>query len=105
MPSQVSFHKSMFSLLSALIVSAFSCAPALAADPIKIGAIVSATGPASFLGDPQDKTLHAYVDSINAAGGIIGRKIELFIYDDNSDAAKANSFTKRLIQQDNVDLI
>jgi branched-chain amino acid transport system substrate-binding protein len=79
--------------------------PANAADPIKIGAIVSATGPAAFLGDPQDKTLRAYVDSINAAGGIAGRKLELFIYDDSSDAAKGNSFTKRLIQQDNVDFI
>ncbi len=48
---------------------------------------------------------HAYVDSINAAGGVNGRPLELFIYDDSSDAAKANSFVKRLIQQDNVDLI
>ncbi len=92
-------------LFSVAIALAAPCAPAAAADPIKIGAIVSATGPASFLGDPQDKTLHAYVDSINAAGGIDGRKLELFIYDDSSDAAKANSFTKRLIQQDKVDFI
>lgn len=79
--------------------------PVNAADTLKIGAIVSATGPAAFLGDPQDKTLHAYVDTINSAGGIAGRQIELFIYDDSSDAAKANSFAKRLIQQDNVDFI
>ncbi len=92
-------------LFSVAIALAAPCAPAAAADPIKIGAIVSATGPASFLGDPQDKTLHAYVDSINAAGGVDGRKLELFIYDDSSDAAKANSFTKRLIQQDKVDFI
>jgi branched-chain amino acid transport system substrate-binding protein len=92
-------------LLSAVMALAAVTAPASAADPIKVGAIVSATGPAAFLGDPQDKTLHAYVDSINAAGGIAGRPLELFIYDDNSDAAKANSFTKRLIQQDKVDFI
>jgi branched-chain amino acid transport system substrate-binding protein len=92
-----------FSLLA--IALAFSCVPADAADTIKVGAIVSATGPAAFLGDPEEKTLHAYVDSINASGGIAGRQIELFIYDDSSDAAKANSFAKRLIQQDNVDFI
>ena len=92
-----------FSLLA--VALAFSSAAADAADPIKVGAIVSATGPAAFLGDPQEKTLHSYVDSINASGGIAGRKIELFIYDDSSDAAKANSFAKRLIQQDNVDFI
>lgn len=88
-----------------LLAPATLCDPAFAADPIKVGAIVSATGPASFLGDPQEKTLRAYVDKINASEGVEGRKIELFIYDDGSDAAKANSFAKRLIQQDNVDFI
>lgn len=92
-------------LLCALSLSVAAFGPAYAADPIKVGAIVSATGPASFLGDPQEKTLRAYVESINAAGGIADRKIELFIYDDSSDAAKANSFAKRLIQQDKVDFI
>lgn len=96
------FSPSSFFVAGVLAALSF---PVNAADTIKIGAIVSATGPAAFLGDPQDKTLHAYVDSINAAGGVAGRKIELFIYDDSSDAAKANSFAKRLIQQDNVDFI
>lgn len=76
-----------------------------AADPIKIGAVVSATGPASFLGDPQQKTLEMYVQKINAAGGVLGRKLELVLYDDASDANKANAFTRRLIMQDEVDVI
>jgi branched-chain amino acid transport system substrate-binding protein len=78
---------------------------AQAAEPIKIGAIVSATGNSSFLGDPQDKTLHLYVDRINAAGGVLGRKLELVLYDDGSDANKANTFVRRLILQDQVDAI
>jgi branched-chain amino acid transport system substrate-binding protein len=73
--------------------------------PIKIGAVVSATGPASFLGDPQQKTLEMYVQKINAAGGVLGRKLELVIYDDASDANKANAFVRRLIIQDEVDAI
>ena len=76
-----------------------------AADPIKIGAVVSATGPASFLGDPQQKTLEMYVQKINAAGGVLGRKLQLVLYDDASDANKANAFTRRLIMQDEVDAI
>ncbi|MEZ2295260.1 ABC transporter substrate-binding protein [Variovorax sp. RCC_210] len=76
-----------------------------AADAIKIGAVVSATGPASFLGDPQQKTLEMYVQKINAAGGVLGRKLELVLYDDASDANKANAFTRRLIMQDEVDVI
>lgn len=105
MSRRISFRRLSLQLLLLIGALVLAGAPVFAADPIKIGAIVSATGPASFLGDPQDKTLHAYVDTINAAGGVAGRPLELFIYDDSSDAAKANSFVKRLIQQDNVDLI
>lgn len=78
---------------------------AMAADPIRIGSVVSATGPASFLGDPQQKTLEQYVEKINAAGGVLGRKLELVLYDDNSDANKANAFAKRLVLQDRVDIV
>lgn len=78
---------------------------ARAAEPIRFGTVLSTTGPASWLGDPEEKTLRMYVEEINAAGGILDRQIELFCYDDASDASKANSFGKRLIQQDNVDVI
>lgn len=80
-------------------------ASAQSGGPIKIGAVVSATGPASFLGDPQQKTLTLYVQKINAAGGVLGRKLELVLYDDASDANKANAFARRLIMQDEVDVI
>ncbi len=36
-----------------------------AAEPIKIGSFLSVTGPASFLGDPELKTLQMYVEKIN----------------------------------------
>ncbi|MFV0283574.1 MAG: ABC transporter substrate-binding protein [Castellaniella sp.] len=78
---------------------------AQAADPIKIGSVLSATGPAAFLGDPEVKTLEMYVDSINKAGGLLGRQVELVQYDDGSDANKANSFAKRLIYDDKIDVI
>ena len=35
---------------------------------IKIGSVLSVTGPASFLGDPEKRTLEIYVDEINAKG-------------------------------------
>ena len=79
--------------------------PAVAADPIKIGSVLSATGPAAFLGDPEVKTLQLYVEKINAGGGLLGRPLELVLYDDGSDAAKANGFAKRLIEDDKVDVI
>ena len=73
--------------------------------PIKIGSVLSVTGPAAFLGDPQLKTLNLYIDDINAKGGVLGRKLQLVHYDDGGDANKANAFAKRLIEDDKVDII
>ncbi len=76
-----------------------------AQEPIRIGAFLSATGPAAFLGDPEQKTLEMYVERINAAGGVLGRKLQLFAYDSGGNAEKARTFTKRLLEQDKVDVI
>ena len=46
--------------------------PASGQEPIRIGAFLSVTGPAAFLGDPEQKTLEMYVERINAGGGVIG---------------------------------
>jgi branched-chain amino acid transport system substrate-binding protein len=78
---------------------------AFAQEPIRIGAFLSVTGPAAFLGDPEQKTLEMYVDRINAAGGINGRKLQLTVYDDAGDADKARTFAKRLIEQDKADVL
>jgi branched-chain amino acid transport system substrate-binding protein len=91
-----------FLLASVLALLAF---PAGAADPIRIGSFLSVTGPASFLGDPEQKTLEMYVEKINKEGGILGRQLQLVIYDDGGDAGKANTFVKRLIDDDKVDFI
>lgn len=87
---------------TALVIGAFG---AIAAEPIKIGSVLSVTGPAAFLGDPELKTLQLYVDDINKKGGVIGRPLQLVHYDDGSDANKANSFAKRLIEDDKVDIL
>jgi branched-chain amino acid transport system substrate-binding protein len=89
-------------LAASLLVAAYG---ASAADTIKIGSVLSVTGPAAFLGDPELKTLQTYIEKINAEGGVLGRKLELVHYDDGSESGKANSFAKRLIESDNVDVI
>ena len=88
--------------LPILVACAATAAPA---QPIRIGAFLSVTGPAAFLGDPEQKTLEMYVERINAAGGLDGRKLELVVYDDAGDAEKARTFAKRLLEQDKVDVI
>ena len=78
---------------------------AIAQEPIKIGSFLGITGPAAFLGDPEAKTLELYVEKINAAGGVLGRKLQLITYDTGSDSEKARTFAKRLIEQDKVDVV
>ena len=70
---------------------------------IKIGSVLSYTGPASFLGDPEKKTLEMYVADINAKGGVNGKKLQLFIYDDGANPNNARTFATRLIEQDKID--
>ncbi|MDG4551267.1 MAG: ABC transporter substrate-binding protein [Candidatus Contendobacter sp.] len=90
------------------LVAMLLCAslnPAGAAEPIKVGSFLTVTGPASFLGDPELKTLQMYVEDINAKGGVKGRKLELIHYDTGGNAKDAVNFVKRLIKNDNVDFI
>ena len=84
--------------LAIIIAAGFS-----ASAQIKIGAVLSVTGPASFLGDPEKKTLEMYVDDINAKGGVGGQKLQLIVYDDGGDANNARTFATRLIEEDKID--
>ena len=93
------FKKLGLRVLTLLFISSFVL---VNAGTIKIGAIVAATGPASFLGDPELKTLQHYVKKINANGGVNGDKIELIHYDTGANPKKAVTFVKRLINQDEV---
>jgi len=80
-------------------------APAFAAagaQPIKIGAIFSVTGSASFLGAPESKTARMIIDQVNAAGGVGGRKLELVLKDSTGSTEKAVSFAKQLIEEEKV---
>ncbi len=90
------------SIIKIILAIMLFCGVSLIASSIKIGALVSATGPASFIGDPELKTLKLYVKKINEAGGVNGQKIELVYYDTGANPRKAVSFTKRLISQDKV---
>jgi branched-chain amino acid transport system substrate-binding protein len=85
--------------------AAFTLAATAAQADIKIGSVLSVTGPASFLGDPEKRTLEMYVNEINAAGGVNGQKLVAIIYDDGGDANKARTFATRLVEEDKVDVV
>jgi branched-chain amino acid transport system substrate-binding protein len=93
------------SLPKLMAAAAFIVAASAAHAEIKIGAVLSVTGPASFLGDPEKKTLEMYVADINAKGGVNGEKINLIVYDDAGNPNQARTFGTRLIEQDKVDAL
>lgn len=83
--------------LAALLGSTDNCAA-----QVKIGAVLSVTGPASFLGDPEKRTLEMYVEDVNSKGGVNGQKLQLVVYDDGGDANNARTFATRLVEEDKV---
>lgn len=78
--------------------------PALAgaAEPIKVGALLSVTGPASFLGAPEARTLEMRVQDLNARGGIGGRPVKLILKDTGGSPEKAVSFARQLVEEEKV---
>jgi branched-chain amino acid transport system substrate-binding protein len=94
-----------FRSLWAIAALTFAFGAGAQPEPIRIGAFLSVTGPAAFLGDPEQKTLELYVEKVNAAGGVLGRKLQLYAYDSAGDAEKARAYVKRLIEQDKVDAL
>src|ERR1039458_9303247 len=91
-----------FSVTAAIGLFALLIAGHQASAQIKIGAVLSVTGPASFLGDPEKKTLEIYVDEINAKGGVNGQKLQLVVYDDAGNADNARTFATRLVEEDKI---
>jgi len=70
--------------------------------PYKIGAVIDVTGGASGLGEPEKQTLEMLAEELNAKGGINGHKIEMIIYDNESDPTKAVTKAKKLVNEDKV---
>lgn len=94
--------KKMFRIILSMLFAGLMAGSAVAAPPIKIGALFAVSGPASFLGEPERNTAKMMVDEINKAGGIKGRQLELVVYDTQADATKAAQAVNKLIKDDKV---
>jgi urea transport system substrate-binding protein len=79
---------------------------ALAADdPIKIGAIDDASGDFAAAVIPKTQGAQIAVDQINAAGGVLGRQLQLIHYDGQSDVRRHQEFAQRAILEDEVHVL
>jgi branched-chain amino acid transport system substrate-binding protein len=96
-------------LIASIAAGIAGLAPAVALAqanaPYKIGTVLSVTGPGAFLGDHMKRGMELAIEEINAKGGINGRKIEWVFYDAETQPAKAVTATRRLIEEDKVDII
>ena len=92
--------------VAALVALAWAAAPvAEAQPPIRIGATLAQTGLYAALGQNQLRGYQLCVKHMNEKGGVLGRKLELVVYDDGSDPATAVRLYEKLITQDKVDLV
>lgn len=78
--------------------------PALAQGAIKIGEINSYKAQPAFL-EPYKKGMDLAVEQVNAAGGLLGRKVELITRDDNANPGDAVRIAEELISRERVDLL
>jgi branched-chain amino acid transport system substrate-binding protein len=85
-----------------MLFTVFACKGKTAVEPIKIGWIGSLTGDSAVWGTNESNMLKMLVEETNAAGGILGRKVELTSYDTKGDANEAVNAARRIIAQDKV---
>jgi branched-chain amino acid transport system substrate-binding protein len=74
-------------------------------EPLVVGSTLSLTGAFAATGAIHKIAGEQYVARINAAGGVLGRKLEWKVLDDQSDQSKVSQLYERLITQDKVDLL
>jgi len=79
--------------------------PAASAKPIVVGSTLSLSGAFAATGQIHKIAGEEFLDRLNKAGGLLGRKVEWVVRDDESDQAKVTTLYEQLISQDKVDLI
>src|SRR4030081_542471 len=90
------------SLIGAGLLAAGS---AYAGDPIKLGVLEDQSGDFALATIGKVHGIQLATDEINAAGGISGRKLELVIYDTQSDNTRYQEFMRRVLQRDKVNVV
>jgi branched-chain amino acid transport system substrate-binding protein len=73
--------------------------------PIKIGMSMAQTGGLAGGGKASLLGIEIWRDDVNAKGGLLGRKVELVVYDDKSSASETPAIYSKLLDVDKVDLL
>jgi ABC-type branched-subunit amino acid transport system substrate-binding protein len=73
--------------------------------PIRVGVIADQTGPLSFVGLANANVAKMVVADINAKGGLLGRRVELYVEDSATSDEVAEAKAAKLVEQDQVDVV
>ena len=92
-------------LIVALALSGAAAPAALAADPIKIGFGMALTGALAGNGKAALIAMQMWQEDVNKKGGLLGRKVELIYYDDQTKPATVPGIYTKLLDVDKVDLV
>ena len=101
----MTLNRSFSNLLAAAAFTTLLAAPALAAEPIKIGVPVGLSGANSVVAPSVVQSAQLAVEEINAKGGVLGRQLALEVADDASGAAGAQKAFDSLVFQKKVDVL
>lgn len=88
-----------------LLAALFAVSPALAQQAITVGAALPETGILADLATDLRKALLLWQEEVNAAGGLLGRRVELRLLDDRSESLDSPKFYEQLIRDEKVDLL
>jgi len=91
--------------LVASFVSASVVGSLQAAEPIRIGGIFSVTGWAAAIGTPPKEAVQVVVDDVNRKGGLLGRQIEVYYEDDQSNPTNSAIAATKLVRDKMVDAL
>jgi ABC-type branched-subunit amino acid transport system substrate-binding protein len=93
------------SIVVAAALAAGISGSAYAQDAYVVGITAALTGPPASTYAPAIDALRIYIDGVNARGGINGKKVNLVIADDSAEPSKAAANAKKLLTQDNAQLL
>src|SRR5688500_3771809 len=95
----------MARMVGTLLVTSALAGAALAQQPVKIGMSMPQTGSLGAGGQAALLALRMWVEDVNAKGGLLGRKVEFIVYDDQTNPALTPQIYTKLLDVDKVDLL
>ena len=102
MRARVHLYQIVLHLLLAVAAVVMAAPPASAQDTIKLGLVAAMSGQSAKSGEAIVRGLSIAIDEINAKGGVLGKKLELVVRDDESNPAKGAVAARELVQREKI---